>query len=181
MSEYQVSALWHFYNLTKSWNVTGLLYLHEQRKRPKVEFDLKVKQQKVGVSFICHGPRLPSDLSLHIVGLSNLGRPFQSPFYFALVDYVAKARKQWHLPCLPEILDNLNLFFWWFDFRFCPGCLKSDLKIHILLLLLRSSLNPWYTWYRACHRFRFTTKDDYFRGDFEHFWSKHNFLRHMGQ
>ena len=84
-----------FFNLTKFWNVTGLLYLQEQSKRPtrrKVELDLKVKQQKVDVFFLCHGPRLPSDLSLHIVGLSNTKRPFQSPFYFALVDYVAEAR-----------------------------------------------------------------------------------------
>ncbi len=36
-------------------------------------------------------------------------------------------------------------------------------------------------WYRVCHEFRLTKRDDYFRVDFYHFWIKHYFWRRLGQ
>jgi len=37
------------------------------------------------------------------------------------------------------------------------------------------------TFYRVCHGFRPTNWDDYFWVNFDHFWIKRNFLRHLGQ
>ena len=36
------------------------------------------------------------------------------------------------------------------------------------------------TSYRVCHGFRFTTRDDYYWVDLDHFWSKHRFFEAAG-
>jgi len=35
--------------------------------------------------------------------------------------------------------------------------------------------------YRVCHGFRFTTRDDYFWVNFDHFWIERHFMRQLGQ
>ena len=39
----------------------------------------------------------------------------------------------------------------------------------------------WFLYNRVCHGFRLTKREDYFWVDFDHFWSKCNFLRQLGQ
>ena len=88
----------------------------------------------------------------------------------------------------PNVLIYRRSMAWlfWVTKNCCP--LLATLSCHIpfthaffalrcvcLVITLIGSI------YRVCHGFRFTTRDDYFRVDFDHFWSKQHFLRQQGQ
>ena len=66
----------------------------------------------------------------------------------------------------------------------------------LLQVACKIDLNFWYlrylqnehgrrnvlkNFYRVCHGFRLTKRDDYFQVNFDHFWSEHHFLRQLGQ
>jgi len=49
--------------------------------------------------------------------------------------------------------------------------------IVIIYFINYCSVRSALVWYKVCHGFRLTKRDDYFWVDFDHFWIEHYFLR----
>ena len=58
---------------------------------------------------------------------------------------------------------------------------SSELRKQNFPRFVPSFIRTSNTYDRVCHGFRFTTRDDYFRVNFDHFQIEHNFIRQLGQ
>ena len=73
----------------------------------------------------------------------------------------------------------------WCSPRSAPITLSKWLGKLFLLVERVLGSHLFYGWkhqrYSVCHGFRFTTQDDYFWVNFDHFWIQRHFIRQLGQ